>query len=95
MVNRTVVMDGESTVYVHLDGELTALTYSDAAESGIVTKVREGELPAYTGPTEVTPSEEEQILDTANKSVMTPITINPIPQNYGLITRVGARIMVS
>ena len=49
----------------------------------------------YEGETVIIPSLEEQVLDTAEKTVMEPIVIKPIPQNYGLITYNGNIITVS
>ena len=53
------------------------------------------EYPAYEGPTEVTPSQETQTLETKNKRMTDNVTINPIPSNYGLITWDGTTITVS
>lgn len=53
------------------------------------------ERPAYEGATEITPSEEAQTLFTNNLRMTDNITINPIPQNYGLITYNGSTITVS
>ena len=49
----------------------------------------------YEGGYEFTPSNEVQIIHTANKVVSQDITVHPIPQNYGLITYNGAYITVS
>ena len=48
-------------------------------EMGIITKVTEGDLPYYTGATEVTPSDQTQTLYTAETIVTSNITVNPIP----------------
>lgn len=48
-------------------------------EMGLFTKVRDGDLPYYTGATEVTPSDSTQVLETADTIVTENITINPIP----------------
>lgn len=53
------------------------------------------ERPAYEGETEVTPGEETQVLSTSGLRMTSDITINPIPQNYGLITYNGSTITVS
>ena len=50
---------------------------------------------AYTGSYEVTPSAQEQMLDTAGLMMTANITVNPIPSNYGLITYNGSVITVS
>lgn len=64
-------------------------------ECGIMTRIREGAFPAYTGSTQVTPTQEAQVLHTGNKSVYEDITINPIPSNYGLISWNGSILTVS
>ena len=49
----------------------------------------------YSGPTEVTPSAEDQYLETTHKTLAQRIHIKPIPNNYGLITYNGNIITVS
>lgn len=49
----------------------------------------------YMGVYEVTPTEEEQILETADKVLTKNVKINPIPKNYGLITWNGSVLTVS
>ena len=49
----------------------------------------------YTGITAVTPTDTRQILPTAGTLLTTDITIEPIPQNYGLITWNGSTLTVS
>lgn len=50
---------------------------------------------AYTGEYEVTPSSETQTLDTTGKRMTRPVVVNPIPNNYGLITWNGSFLTVS
>lgn len=83
-IGDTVVLDGDLSLIIPVDGE-----------SGIVTKVIGQDLPTYTGETVVTPSETEQVLATADKVVTRNIVINPIPSNYGLITWNGSTLTVS
>ena len=52
-------------------------------------------LPDYTGATSVTPSEVVQVLPTDDTSVLSDITIAPIPQDYGRIARSGPALTVS
>lgn len=78
-----VVLDGEFSLDVQLDGEF-----------GVVIGGGAG-LPVYTGATTVTPTQQTQILETAEHSVLENITINPIPENYGLITWDGSVLTVS
>lgn len=80
----TVVLDGALSLTNVIDGQ-----------AGNVIKVVQHDLPVYTGDTEITPSEAEQVLATAEKVVTRNIVINPIPSNYGLITRIGAGIRIS
>lgn len=49
----------------------------------------------YHGTYEVTPSEQTQTLQTTNRVLTDNIVINPIPNNYGLITYNGSIITVS
>ena len=49
----------------------------------------------YEGVYQVTPSDREQQLPTANKLLTANVVINPIPSNYGLITYNGSTITVS
>jgi hypothetical protein len=53
----------------------------------------EGET--YEGPYEFTPTQETQTVPTADKVLLENIIINPIPNNYGLITYNGRTITVS
>ena len=56
----------------------------------------DGILPGdYHGEYQVTPSSETQTLETAGKSLTFNIVIDPIPQNYGLITWNGSALTVS
>jgi len=88
----TVVIDGEMSLFTSLDGDVS-LILPEAGEMGVVTAFRE--YPAYTGPLEFTPSEEQQTIDAAGKAVLENLVINPIPNNYGLITWDGRVITVS
>lgn len=49
----------------------------------------------YDGPYEVTPTQETQVLATADRMLVENVVINPIPNNYGLITWNGSVLMVS
>ena len=60
-----------------------------------VRVINTGSAPPYEGDYEVTPSAEEQTLPTANRLLNKNIVVNPIPQNYGLITYNGYEITVS
>ena len=49
----------------------------------------------YKGDCEFTPSSETQIVQTKDKVLLENIVINPIPQNYGLITYNGSVITIT
>lgn len=51
--------------------------------------------PYYDGPYEFTPTQETQVVEIANQQAAQDIIINPIPNNYGLITWNGSVLTVS
>lgn len=53
------------------------------------------DVQTYTGEYEVTPSAETQTLNTAGFRLTRPVMVNPIPQNYGLITWNGSFLTIS
>lgn len=89
----TVVVDGELSLLSEIDGEIDLIIPIDG-EVGIITKVTEYDIPPYTGRVVVTPSEDTQILQTAEKSVAQDIIVNPIPANYGRIVWDGSRLRI-
>lgn len=50
--------------------------------------------PQYEGAVTVTPSEMEQVLPTNGMAVLSDITIEPIPSNYGRVERRGSAVFV-
>lgn len=76
---REVVLDGELSLNLHMDGEV-----------GIVTKVVEHDLPVYTGETTVNPDFIGTVLMTANKVMTNNVTVNPI-QVESVSNPVGGR----
>lgn len=89
-----VVLDGELSLNLNIDGDMSISIPVDG-ETGTVIKVTEHDLPVYSGQTEITPSGDTQVLQTANRTVLQNIIINPIPSNYGLITWNGSTLTVS
>ena len=79
-----IVLDGELSLNIPLDGTPDK-----------VLKVAEYDLPVYDGITEITPSQNTQILQTSNKVLTRNIVVNSIPSNYGLITYNGSILTVS
>lgn len=53
------------------------------------------DVQTYTGEYEVTPSAETQTLETEGLRMTRPVVVNPIPNNYGLITWNGSFLTVS
>lgn len=74
-----------------LTGELSATGKID----GLLTVPNAILPPSYEGEYSVTPTAEAQVLYTDHLYMMDNITINPIPNNYGLITYDGSIITVS
>ena len=91
---KTVVLDGEIDLDLALDGDIDLDLVQDG-ECEIVTEVIKSDYDFYSGPTEVTPSNETQTLETQDKVVLSNIVVNPIPSNYGLITWNGVALTVS
>lgn len=79
-----IVLDGELSLNIPLDGTPDK-----------VLKVAEYDLPVYDGITEITPSNQAQVLQTSNKALTRNIVVNPIPSNYGLVTWNGSVLTVS
>lgn len=75
MFGTTVVLDGELSLLVAQDGDCDLLTEQDG-EIGIITAI--SDRPAYTGPTEVDPEFNAIVLPTAQKTVLSDITVNAI-----------------
>ena len=90
---------------MHVYGELYGTLSAPGGLSGVLSAPQgiTGELtipaailpPSYEGDYEVTPSAEEQTLETDQLYMNGNITVKPIPNNYGLITYNGSTITVS
>lgn len=89
-----LVLDGDLSLNLQLDGDMDLSIQMDG-EYGNYIKVVDRDAPIYTGAVEVTPTEQQQILETADKLMLSNVTINPIPSNYGLITWNGSTLTVS
>lgn len=86
-------LTGKLTAIGTLKGSLTATGGLKGTLTGGVSHFEP--LPYYEGIYEITPTTEAQTLNTANLSMADNVVINPIPQNYGLITYNGGFITVS
>ena len=63
--------------------------------SGGISKPIMAQVEEYTGAYEFTPTRDTQTIEIANKKAIADIIINPIPENYGLITWNGSVLTVS
>lgn len=77
------------------DESFTATFQSGQTFGTTFQTVVEVQGDVFTGSYEVTPSAETQILETAHLNMAENLVINPIPNNYGLITWDGSTITVS
>lgn len=93
MMQNLVVIDGDISL-LNVEQADCELLIPESGEYGSFIAVRES-YPIYDGPTEITPSTETQTLNTTLKTLTGNIVVNPIPQNYGLITWNGATLTVS
>lgn len=90
-------MEREQIISVMPEMTETLISVSVETEETLAT-VSEVKYPVqqqYTGETVVTPTQETQTLRTASLLMPVDIVINPIPQNYGLITWNGSTLTVS
>lgn len=93
-------MGGEITSIGTIKGALAARASlvgslsQPAALSGGLSIPTYIDVDLYDGPTEVTPGEEPQVLNTQNKTLVNRVVVNPIPPNYGKIIWDGSRIRI-
>lgn len=71
------------------------LSGSITADAQLFTRLKHGDYNEYQGAYEFTPTTEAQTIPTDHLVLMDNITIDPIPNNYGLITWDGSTLMVS
>lgn len=60
-----------------------------------VREIYHDDHPVYAGPYNLTPGTEVQTLETNGKRMTDNITVDAIPNNYGLITWNGSVLTVS
>lgn len=63
-------------------------------EPGNAIIIRDPDLP-YEGPYTVTPSRQTQTLSTRGFAMTEDVVVEPIPQNYGLVTYNGRILTIS
>ncbi len=94
-------MQGTLNDVAQLEGTLSGVATINGTMSGVATLSANLTIPdvvsppAYTGSYTVTASAETQTLETNGLVMSEDITINPIPNNYGLITWNGSYLTVS
>lgn len=76
-------------------GEVRGSITGTGCLAGTLTVPVALDVDIYDGAYEFTPSRETQTVRMQYKTALSDITINPIPQNYGLITWDGTTITVS
>lgn len=84
-------LSGSLTPIAGLSGRLSGAS-SLSGKIGIPERITPAQ---YTGPTTVTPTQEQQVLHTQDFFLIENIVIEPIPNNYGLIEWNGAVLTVS
>ena len=91
-------LDGnECSIDLKIDGEEYALLVQndDSAVIELVSDYVGKPIPRYHGEYHVTPTSEMQELPTAGTELVENIVIDPVPNNYGLITWNGSTLTVS
>ena len=100
-LNELAVLNGNLTRQAELLCALNAIGCVSAVLAGVQNMSCELSLPKgkasdpYTGDYDFIPSQELQTIPIAGLKATQNITIEPIPQNYGLITWNGSTITVS
>lgn len=96
MIARTVTVDAVfSSNIVSVEASLIGRTIEADAELTTNVTHYHSEYPTYDGETTFTPSAETQIIPTGHTVLLSDITINPIPSNYGRITYSGGIISIT
>ena len=73
-----VVLDGEVSLHLAIDGDIS-LRHAIDGEVGVITVIKDYELPIYDGDYVVTPKVVEQYLETDNRAMVDDVTILAIP----------------
>lgn len=90
------VVNVDASIVGSVIGAEASVSGNISVEADVVTRVHSsGDYDPYTGATEVTPTQDTQALNTSGKVLLSNITINPIPSNYGLIIWNGSTLTVS
>lgn len=91
-MEHTIVIGGEVSLLNRLDGDGDVTLTCDGIEGVVIQYDSHSE---YTGEYEVTPSSETQVIPIANFIATQNIIVNPVPQNYGLVSWNGSYLTIS
>lgn len=80
---------------MHVYGEIIGTLSGGVTLEAELTIPSAAGVPAYEGSYTFTPSDSTQTIVIEGMKALEDIVINPIPQNYGLITWDGSIITVS
>ena len=86
-------VDGKISGRVSSVQQISGAVAQIGSVSGSIT-VMGGGLPPYDGPYEITPGEEEVVLQTDGHSMTGNVTVNAIPINYGRLIWDGSILTV-
>lgn len=86
------LLDGDIELVSCFDGELSNNELIDGEPHEFMPMTS---VPTYQGSYEYTPTQNQQTIEIQGLKAVQNIRINPIPQNYGLITWNGATLTVS
>lgn len=96
MIARTIEVTAEFTSnIVSVEASFTGRTIEADAELTTNVTHYHSEYPDYEGETVFTPTEYTQTIPTGHTVLLSDITINPIPSNYGRITYSGGIISIT
>lgn len=96
MIARTVTVEAVfSSNIVSVEASFTGRTIEADAELTTNVTHYHSQYPDYEGETVFTPTEYTQTIPTGHTVLLSDITINPIPSNYGRITYTGGIISIT
>ena len=96
MIARTVAVEAVfSQNIISAEASFTGQTIEADAELTTNVTHYHSEYPDYEGETVFTPTEYTQTIPTGHTVLLSDITINPIPSNYGRITYAGGIISIT
>lgn len=96
MIARTVTVEAVfSSNIVSVEASFSGRTIEADAELTTNVTHYHSEYPDYEGETVFTPTEYTQTIPTGHTVLLSDITINPIPSNYGRITYSGGIISIT